>query len=283
MYALFDIGATKTRVAVSDGVTIGALKVMSTPPECAVGVAQMREAVLAMLPKGEKLTAAAGGIAGTLDQNKTMAARAPHLPGWNNMPLKKELENAWGVPVALENDSAIVGLGEAVYGAGKGKRIIAYMTVSTGVGGARIVDGNIDRNAMGFEPGHHIIDAHAKEGGGSLEEYISGTSFQRRFGKKAQDIIDKAVWQEAADMLAVGVHNTIVYWSPDVVVLGGAMMLGMTTARNKIPFDAVVLSLKARMKIFTRLPEVRLAALGDVGGLWGAVALLTQIQLKKTQ
>jgi glucokinase len=51
------------------------------------------------------------------------------------------------------------GLGEAVFGAGKGREIVVYMTISTGVGGARIVGGKIDASAMGFEPGHQIIDA----------------------------------------------------------------------------------------------------------------------------
>lgn len=241
---------------------------LPTAGEFFAAMANMRSAALSLVSKREKITEAAGGVAGVLDTQKERLVCAPHLPAWNGKPLKKELQKAFDVaPVALENDTALAGLGEAVYGAGKGRRIVAYVTVSTGVGGSRIVNKKIDENAMGFEPGHQIIDVRAKNGG-SLEELISGTALAACFGKKPEKISDQEVWREAADMLAVGLHNTIVHWSPDIVVLGGAVM------RNKIPFDATVRSLAKRMKIFSVLPQVRLAALGDFGGLWGALAIL---------
>ena len=59
----------------------------------------------------------------------------------------------------LANDSDLDGLGEATVGAGKGFNIVAYITVSTGIGGVRIVGGKIDVSTYGFEPGHQIIDA----------------------------------------------------------------------------------------------------------------------------
>src|SRR4030066_415253 len=47
---------------------------------------------------------------------------------------------------------------EKVKGAGKGFNIVAFLTIGTGVGGARIVGGKPDANVFGFEPGHQIID-----------------------------------------------------------------------------------------------------------------------------
>lgn len=277
MLLLFDIGATKTRLALSDGKTVGEPVVIPTAENIGMSIAHIRETAASLLQKGQKLTEALGGVAGALDAQKTMLAHAPNLPLWNQKPLKGELERALGVPVRLENDSALVGLGEAVYGAGRGKRIVAYITVSTGVGGARIVESRIDQNAMGFEPGHQIIAMNG--GGGSacrvcgdagcLEGLISGSSFQARFGRHPADITDEAVWRDAAHTLAVGLVNVIVHWSPDIVVLGGAMI------QNKvgIPFDETALVLKQRMKIFSRLPEMRKATLGDTSGLWGALVL----------
>src|SRR3989339_806271 len=49
-----------------------------------------------------------------------------------------ELEGGFGAPAVIENDAAVVGLGEARYGAGKSYEIVAYLTISTGVGGAKI-------------------------------------------------------------------------------------------------------------------------------------------------
>ncbi len=165
---------------------------------------------------------------------------------------------------------AMVGLGEANYGAGRGKDIVVYMTISTGVGGVRIVKGNVDESAMGFEPGHQIIDPDNTLcptcDGNDLEAYVSGTSIEKRFGKKPYEIQDDAVWDELAKFLAYGLHNTIMHWSPDIIVLGGSMMKEVG-----IPLPAVRTHLSGIMKIFPTLPQIEKAELADFGGLYGAL------------
>ncbi|TSC67171.1 MAG: glucokinase [Parcubacteria group bacterium Gr01-1014_72] len=274
MYLLFDIGATKMRVAVSvDGETFGEPAIEETPQDFEEGV--LRITALALERSGgQKIAAACGGIAGPFDRTKSVLVNAPHLPKWKGKPLRAALEAKLGTPVTLENDTALVGLGEATAGAGKGQRIVAYITVSTGVNGVRTVGGNIDESALGFEIGHQIIDAggalaNAFHGEGRLEDFVSGSSFLRRFGKHPRDITDEAMWEETARLLAIGVHNTILHWSPDIVVIGGSMMKtpGISLAR-------VDEHLKKILTIFPERPPLVPASLGDFGGLHGALALL---------
>ena len=104
------------------------------------------------------INAAAGGVPGILNKEKTVLLSAPNLEKWEDVFLKEALEKALDVPVRLENDAALGALGEAVFGAGKDKRIVAYFTVSTGVGGARVTDGRLDEGAFGFEPHRQIVD-----------------------------------------------------------------------------------------------------------------------------
>ncbi|HYA32141.1 MAG TPA: ROK family protein, partial [Thermodesulfovibrionales bacterium] len=225
------------------------------------------------LSAGQKIRAAAGGVAGPLDREKTRLVRSPHVSGWIGKPLKEELQRILGAPVYLENDAAMAGLGEAAYGEGKGKRIVVYVTVSTGVGGARIVDGEIDTSAMGFEPGHQIIDGggtlcpECKSVPGYLERCVSGSAIERRYGKKADEIDDPKVWDEAARFLAYGLNNSIVHWSPEVVILGGSVM-------QKIPLGRVREYLTDILKIFPEPPLIRKAVLGDFVGLYGALQFL---------
>ena len=80
----------------------------------------------------------------------------------------------------MENDTALVGLGEATVGAGKGAAIVVYVTISTGANGARIVDGVLDRAAFGFELGEQLLGRAASAG--TLEELVSGRAIQDRFG-----------------------------------------------------------------------------------------------------
>lgn len=278
MFILFDIGGTNMRVALSrDGETFGEPRIVETPKDFDAGMLMLKS-LSAELLNGEKLIAAGGGIAGTLSRDKTKFLNGPHLQGWNGKPIKAALEQAFGAQAFVENDTAIVGLGEAVAGAGRGCPIVVYMTVSTGVGGVRIVNQSIDVSAMGFEPGHQIIDADGSlckvsvcGTGLDFESQVSGSAVTARYGKKPFEITDEAFWEEMARLLAYGLNNTIVHWSPDIVVLGGSMM-----KKIGIPVDRVRAHLKGILNIYPELPKIEHSELGDIGGLHGALHFVKQ-------
>ena len=221
----------------------------------------------------KKIYSIAGCIAGPLDKTKSFLEEAPNLSDWKNRPLKIELQHSFGTDVLLENDAVLAGIGEAVYGAGKGCNITAYITIGTGVGGARIVNSKLDSNSLGFEPGHQIIVPDGSPcscgGKGHLEAYISGSSLEGTFNQDAADIQDPDIWSVVTRYLAIGLNNTLVYWSPDVIVLGGAVS-------KSIPLDKLQTELRSLVTIFNSLPEVKKAILADKAGLYGALEYLKQ-------
>lgn len=271
MYILFDIGGTKMRVvAANRDKFIGEPVVVSTPKDFDEGLTTLRRIIDNLETEGP-VTAIVGGIAGPLNDEKTGLVRSPNLSGWVGHDLKNALHEAYRAPIILENDSSMVGLGEAHFGAGRSNNIVVYLTISTGVGGARIVNGEIDQSAIGFEPGHQIIDPDnslcPECEGNDLEAYVSGTAIKKRYGMEPFEIHDDAIWDKLALFLAYGLNNTIMHWSPDVVVLGGSMMKEVG-----IPVPAVKKHLAEIMKIFPKLPAIEKAELGDFGGLYGALA-----------
>ena len=266
MYLLFDVGGTSTRIAVSyDKKTILEPQVFETPREFNKGI-KVFEKFLADLGN-PKITAVCGGVPGPLDKTKSTITHAPNLSGWNNKPLKSELEKLSKAPVYLENDAALGALGEATSGAGAGKFIVAYLTIGTGVGGARIVHGKIDANALGFEPGHQFI---CFESGRDLESYIGGIAIEKNYGKKPTEVKDPKVWEDISRWLAYGLVNTTVHWSPEIIILGGSVM-------KMMPIERVRFHFKNLLKIFENPPEVALSKLGDQVGLYGALAFLNQL------
>jgi predicted NBD/HSP70 family sugar kinase len=282
MLVLFDIGGTKMRIGRSrDGHSLDASVKIDTPRDFKEGISAFKRIVDEFSREGE-IEHAAGGIAGVLDHDHEMLLASPNMGGWIEKPLRRELSQILKSPVTIENDTAVVGLGEAHHGAGKGHSIVAYITVSTGVGGVRIVDGRIDRARFGFEPGHQIIDLdgtaclmcnerslHA-DGKGHLEGYISGSSVEHRFERPAYELPqDDPLWDGLAHALAVGLNNTIVHWSPDVVVLGGSMIVG----DPRIPLALVERYLERELVVFPEIPELKPALLKDQGGLYGALVL----------
>ena len=275
MYILFDIGGTKTRIAASsDLVTYGTPVKFDTPLVYSEGIEKISE-VIKQLSEGSKITAIAGGIRGPLKKDKTGISNEVVLTDWINKSLTTDLSDIFSTPVYLENDSAIVGLGEAVYGSGKGNKIVAYFTVSTGVGGARYVNGMLDVTSVGFEPGHQILDIDNSLFGSdtlhTLENLISGSALQKRRGCKAYEIPqDDPVWDELAGYLAVGLRNAILFWSPDAIVLGGSMVVG----NPRIMLDSIKQKTVEALRGFVPCPIIIDAQLKDEGGLYGAMALI---------
>lgn len=275
MYVLFDIGGTKTRVAISEDLqTIQAVEKFNTPLTYAEGIQAIIDAIKKLVPAGE-IKGAAGGIRGPLNHEKTGIVSEKVLTDWVGRKITNDISSAISAPVFLENDTAIVGLGEVHYGAGKGYNIVAYHTVSTGVGGARYVSGNLDIASVGFEPGHQILDidrtilgVHVSP---TLENMVSGTSLEKRRGVKPYEIAqDDAVWDELAKYLAYGLKNTIMYWSPDVIVLGGSMIIG----DPRIFLEPIKKYTTEVLDGLVPCPEIVDATLKDEGGLYGAMAIL---------
>lgn len=270
MYLVFDIGGTKLRLSrSSDGEKLDEVKIFATPEDYKEGI-QLIVKTAKELAGQEKIPLLAGGIPGPLDSKKSQLLNAPNLPGWNGKPLRKDLEEMLMCQVYIENDSALVGLGEATFGVGTGKKIVAYITISTGVGGVRIIEGKIDTSSLGFEPGHQIIVVNGEicscRGKGHLEAYVSGNALQRKYNKAPEEIDDPKVWEQVTEYLAIGLNNTIVHWSPDIVVLGGGLM-------KSVSIDLVSQKLKEVMTIFPTPPPLIKASLGDRGGLMGALVL----------
>lgn len=276
MYLVFDIGGTNMRIATSlDGKTLSSTKIIPTPKDFNQGIQSIKQ-ITDQLSAGQRIEAVAGGLAGPLDKDKTMLVKSPHIGPWVGKNFKQELSQVLNAPVSLENDADLAALGEATSGAGINRGIVAYLTISTGVGGARVVNKKLDENALGFEPGHQIIVPDGSPcncgGRGHLESYVSGSGIERIYQRKGAEITDPKVWNEVAKYLAIGLNNVTTLWSPDIIILGGAVM-------KSISLDAVREYLKKVLTIFPQAPKIQLSKLGDPAGLYGALAQIYQQSL----
>ena len=259
-YIVFDCGGTKSRIAVSDdGENFHSQTVVKTPSRFEDFAEELKK-----IKKG-KIKAVAGGIAGIFNKEKNKLMRAHNLPLWAGEPIGNEIKKIFNAPVFLENDAALAGLGEAVRGAGKNHRLVAYITIGTGVGGVRIVNSRIDEKNFGFEPGHQIVDINKgvsfqKK---DLDDMISGAALERRYGVQAYKLKDPEIWEEVAGVLAVGLSNSVLHWSPDIVVLGGSLM-------KKIPIERVKDHMQKVLESYPEVPKISYASL-DYGELYGAL------------
>jgi glucokinase len=263
-YIVFDIGGTNMRVARATDDALEEVSKVPTPQDPVEGMERL-VALVKSVSGGASISAIAGCMPGELEGNSIKDM--PNIPRWVGLRPSDVLSNAFGAPVSIVNDAGCVGLGEYRFGAGAGSSIMVYVTVSTGVGGARITDGTIDRSAIGYHPGKQILN------GETLENQVSGKAVQKKFGIHPKDLDSVEERDKLADILSVGLFNSCVHWSPDTIVVGGSMIVGI----NPIPLERVRADLTRRIEPFARMPRLVMATLKDDGGLQGARHLAMQM------
>ena len=173
------------------------------------------------------------------------------LPGWRGKKLVPDLEDAFHVKAALENDGDAAALAEAGWGAGRDCARLIYITVGTGIGGGIILDGKLYRGVDGAHPevGHQVLDPSGPECScgfrGCWESLAAGPAmvswidrhapagYLHRQGITAKKICELArqgdeVAQQAVEheayYMGLGLANLISMFTPDVIVLSGSVM-----------------------------------------------------------
>lgn len=257
MYLLFDIGGTNMRLALSDGVRVIQKRMVPTPESYEEGMMRFEHMAKELL--GDEVPdVVAGGFAAPIDQTNGTLGTAVNLPEWSHHDLPSDLQRLYRTPIILENDAALAGLGEAVHGAGRDYDLVAYITVGTGIGGARIVRKRIDTAMYGFEPGHMQV---------RFDLPISEISQQTSWGAMMREFKhhDEST-QKLEQWIAYGLHNVIVMWSPEVVIVGGGLVNHGTVHIQNI--QKIVHSM---VYIFDKPPLILSNNLGDDSGLYGAM------------
>jgi glucokinase len=181
LYLGLDVGGTKCAAVVgnADGEIIDRVE---WPSLAGRGSAAMINDLcvhgLRLTGKHHGVAAAGASIGGPLDAARGVICSPPNLPGWDDVPLKDIMENAFGLPSRVEHDAAACCLAEARWGAGVGATRLVYLTCGTGLGVGLVFDGEIYRGAAGqnAEIGHARFredgpDAFGKRG--SVEAFCA--------------------------------------------------------------------------------------------------------------
>jgi len=123
-------------------------------------IAECRAQVEAARHLGSPVAGIGLGVAGKVDHKRNWVLFSPNLPAMRDYPLGLELQKSLNLPVLIENDANVFGIGESWVGAGRGIPNWVGLTLGTGVGGCLILDGKLwSGDNLGFsgEIGHMIV------------------------------------------------------------------------------------------------------------------------------
>lgn len=192
-----DLGGTNLRIAaVSSRGTI--IEKITTGTEVARGrdrvIDEMCVAIKTLCEKHSASVSLRGigvGVPGIIDLETGMLHESPNLPGWQDYPVRDEIEQRLSTAVVLENDANAAALGEKWLGAAAGVDDMCMITLGTGVGGGLVLNGRIwhGMSGMAAELGHIKVEPEGPPcgcgGRGCLEQYASALAIKRMAAEAA--------------------------------------------------------------------------------------------------
>ena len=168
------------------------------------------------------------GVPSVVDVADGIVREVGNIPSWKAVPLKRELENRFGIVAAIDNDANAFALGEFVFGAGRGRLHLVGMTLGTGLGTGVVMDGRLLHGAN-CGVGELGKTAHK---GLMLQGWCASPYFQREWGADADALHRRArAGDEAAlhafdaygEELSAAIMLALYAYDPEVVVLGGSI------------------------------------------------------------
>lgn len=287
-----DIGGTKIAAgAVREDGTLVHRSECSTDPSRGFPHAMQR--IHEILHRAVDACGAFDGIGvacpGPLDPFSGIIGDVGTLPGWAGGNLVRQLEEDFGATVAVENDADAAALAEYNWGAAHGAGKFIFITVSTGIGGGIVLDGQIYRGVAGAHPelGHQVIDSLGPQcycgAHGCWESLASGTAMSAWMREQApecssitaaeicelatqgQELALQAVRREGR-YLGLGLANLVTLFAPDMIALGGGVMKSSTLFLD----DALNVVRELCTQVPAEKTRIVLSSLGSEAGLLGA-------------
>lgn len=291
-----DIGGTKIAVAAVSlqGEILARTEIETRAAEGAPRVIARLCDAIRSIQRNDELLGIGIGCTGPVDPRTGHVMNPYTLPTWDDVDIVSPLIDVFHTRVVLENDCDAAALGEHWVGGGRAANNFVYITVGTGFGAGLILNHKLYRGVgmVAGEVGHMTIEHNGVPcycgSRGCLEMYTAGPAIAKAYQNKtatqnvsAREVSERAqrgdadaraVIEQTAYYLGIGIGNLITILAPDVIVLGGGVMqsfdLFYPTMRATITKN-VALVPSQQVKIVP-------AALGQNAGAIGAAKALLE-------
>lgn len=198
-----------------------------------------------------------------------------NIPAWREFPLRRRLVELTGLRVYGDLDGKALALAEGWQGAAKGLTSYCVLTVSTGIGGGIVLDGELldGSTSNAGHVGHIIVEPNGRRCGcgarGCLEAEASGLAIESITGRPPTEPTYE-IMQRTGRLVGRAVASLCTLLDLELVVVGGGVALGFAATF----FNAANESLSTTARLpYTSHARITPARLGDRGPLIGAGAV----------
>lgn len=226
-------------------------------------------------------------VPGMVSKTSIIKAENLHI---QDLPIVKEINKFYNIPIKLRNDAKCAALAEKEYGSLKKTKDAIFLTLGTGIGGAVFLNAEllVPNKYEGFEIGHITIEKNGLQCNcgrkGCFEKYASMKALKNKIaskigkkeilGEDLENILQKSkelgidgVVDEYIDDLCTGIASLVNIFEPETVSIGGSFTYYETTLlkRLKLRFE--------KEEVFNKnnMPKIVLAKLKNDAGIIGSV------------
>ncbi len=223
---------------------------------------------------GANVRAVGVGSAGPVTRNLETVSPV-NISAWREFPMRQRLADLTELPVYGDLDAKALALAEGWLGAAQGHSNFCALTVSTGVGGGVVLDGELLDGESGNagHVGHIIVEPGGRRCGcgaqGCLEAEASGLAIEAITGRSPTEPTYE-IMQRTGRLVGRAAASVCNALDLNLVVVGGGVALGFAATF----FHAAQVALDEHANLsYSRGARISPSRLGDVGPLIGAGAL----------
>jgi glucokinase-like ROK family protein len=247
-------------------------------------------------------------LPGMVDVQSGMLAFSPNLQ-WRDTPLARIFHEHTGVPVFVDNDANAGAMGEHVFGLARQTRNFIFVVAGVGIGGGLFLNGELYRGAGGYagEIGHTHVSSDSSrlcrcgsrgcwENSGNQYALIERVRARLDVGRRSLiprlcaeqnlplglNVIAQAAAQgdqealsalhDTGEAIGQGIANLINIFNPELIVLGGAMII---VGEYLLP--AILETVKEKsLPDICRQTQIQLSGFGVEAVVIGAAALVVE-------
>lgn len=198
-----------------------------------------------------------------------------NIPAWRNFPLRARLQDTTRLPVFGDLDAKALALAEGWLGAAQGHPNFCALTVSTGVGGGVVLDGELLDGSTGNAGhiGHIIVEPGGRRCGcgaqGCLEAEASGLAIEAITGRPPTEPTYE-IMQRTGRLVGLAAASVCNALDLSLVVVGGSVALGFAATF----FHSAQVTLDEHAKLpYSRGARITPSRLAESGPLIGAGAV----------